>query len=372
MTFMTLNQAELNYCDLSLSFEVPTPINTDEHPGSFAVVLAGFEEQALVQRLYGRTGLALKCIPLNVPDMHPAFANWGGVELGMASFVQNLLALYGLAPRVYGLVRINGTHAAQVTDYIEETDPKARIDELLQAFKCLGIQTCKNYDVEAGKGNWRDGLFVDFSGLSIGDGAVGDILQMLRTKATMKKGRSAGSAYQAVDELEIPGDRPADREFPQWAAPTPATVFPTPTSVLDIGCNIGHFLRLAAQRPGVRRVVGVEKLVETADICRMINVLLGYWNIDVITAKLPDEADALPAIDWDLVVCLSTIKYLGDADAIPWLASLAPALWLEGHGDIGADHYTAALTQSYDHIDRLPDTVDNMRRVQFLCRRRQD
>ena len=302
-------------------------------------------------------------MPLCEPDLHPAFGFWGKRELGMTSFVQNLLALRGLAPRVYGLARVNGTHAAQVTDYIEETDPLPCMVELIQAFRSLGIRTHKHWDVLPHKGNWRDGLFVDFSGLYIEDDAIEDIVQALRTRATMKKGLLAGSSYQAVDELEIPGDRPSSRRLPH-----PLLALPSPLSVLDLGCNLGHFLRrIVDQRPGTTRVVGVEKLEETTQLCRMINVLLGYWNVDVVTAKLPAESDAIPAIGWDLVVCLSTVKYLGDLDAVPWLASLAPALWIEGHGGVDASYYLPALERSYQTVERLPDTTDNKRRVQFFC-----
>ncbi len=339
--------------ELTLGQEVPAPPNTMEHPGSYAVVLHGQEVHELLKAKYGRDGLCLKLVP-NGGAGHPADAQWGGTYLGTASLIQNLIALDGLAPRVYDLVNVNGTHAAQVTDWVKEGRDDPRTDELMSAFERLGVTSPKGWDVGAKRDNWRSGLFVDFSGLYLDEDRVNDLVNRLRQRATMKKGKPAGSSYQEVRDLGIPGDRPAERVFP---------VDPGPT-VLDIGCNLGHFSRLAVDQ-GAVRVVGVDR-GETAELCRLVHVLLGYWTIDVVAASLPAEADQLPALGYELAVCLSTIGYMGD-EGIPWLASIAPALWLEGHGSIPAEHYLPALERAYETVQRLDDTTDNKVRAQFYC-----
>ena len=367
MTFTQFNPQleKLPYRSITLSYDVPAPINTAEHPGSYAVILHDEEVSDILYGMYGRSGLALKCIPMSPRDARPALATWDGVELGMASVVQNLMALEGFSPRVYGLVVVNETHAAQVTDFVAETEPKERSDQLVKRFGQLDVEFRRRggFDTAANKGNWRDGLFVDYSGLYMKDEAFGDLIAGIRQRATVKKGRQTLTAYQEVRELSIRGDRPASRQLPDEVS----SLAPR-GHVLDLGCNLGHFSRLADRLLGTVRVIGVEKDPEVAQLTRTINVLLGHWNIDVLIVKLPEDANLLPDLNYGLVICLSAIKYMGDVGAVPWLASLSPSLWVEGHGGVGEDHYLSALESCYPSVERLPDTTDNMQRVQYLCR----
>ena len=329
-----------------------------EAPSSYAVVNAHPAVQELLAETYGRSGLALKHVPLPSSLQHPGLARWGGTTLGMAGLVQNLLALDGLAPRVYDLVCVNDRYAAQVTDYVPEGDAPPRIDELMAALHRWGIETMHiNYDY--GPQNWRNGLFLDCSGYFLPPDRIARIAQDIQRDAMVKKGLPASSAYQAVPELYIPGDRPALRRLPSAVA----TLVEQADDVLDIGCNLGHFTRLAATGAR-RRVVGVDKA--TARLCRMVNLLLGRWQIDIIDVKLPSGADQLPLQHYDIVFCLSTVTYMG-AEAIPWMASMAPALWLEGHGGLPAEHYRPALERAYQDVRRLADATDNKIRAQFLC-----
>ncbi len=343
--------------ELTLSQEIPAPPNTMEHPGSFAMVLHTKLITEMLEAKYGREGLCLKVIPNNGAE-HPSDSLWDGEPLGMTSLIQNFVAMEGLAPRVYDLVMVNGTHAAQVTDWVNKGQEAARQEDLLAAFALLGITSRREqWDIGENRDNWRSGLFVDFSGLRLPDEAMDKIINTLRSQATIKKGQPADGAYQAVPTLAIPGDRPITRVFP---------VDCENLNVLDVGCNLGHFSRLAVDH-GAVRVVGVDRGM-TAMHANIVNALLGYWTIDVVTATLPAEHEQLPNIEFDLAVCLSVINYMGD-DGIPWLARTAPALWLEGHGDIPAGSYLPALNQSYSEVKRLADTTDNKVRAQFYCTR---
>ena len=353
----------LPYRNVMLSYDIPAPINTFEHPGTYAVILHDEEVSDLLHTMYGRPGLALKCVPMKPQDARPALALWDKVELGMCSLVQNLLALEGFAPRVYGLVVINETHAAQVTDFVAETDPKDRTNELMSTFKELGVEPRKSFDTTPHKGNWRDGLFVDFSGLYMKPEAFGALVANVRQRAYVPKNTPAGRAYEEVCELGIRGTRTAAREIPE------RVVELSPRGhVLDLGCNLGHFSRRADRLAGAVRVVGIEKETEIAQLTRTINVLLGHWNVDTVCAKLPQDANLIPELNYGLVMCLSAINYWGCVDAVPWLSSLSPTLYFEGHGSIEASHYLAALEESYASVERLPDATDNMRRVQYFCR----
>lgn len=344
--------------ELTLSHEVPAPPNTMEHPGSFATVIHTNEVTEMLEGRYDREGLCLKVIPNNGAE-HPSDSLWDGEPLGMTSLIQNFAAMEGLAPRVYDLVMVNGTHAAQVTDWVAKGRKGPRKEDLLGVFTLLGITSRRDqWDIGENRDNWRSGLFVDFSGLRLDDEAMDKILATLRLQATMKKGQPADGAYQAVPTLAIPGDRPGTRQFIPFDCHN--------LNVLDVGCNLGHFSRLAVDH-GAVRVVGVDRGM-TAMHARIVHALLGYWGIDVVTATLPAEHEQLPDVEFDLAVCLSTINYMGD-DGIPWLSRIAPALWLEGHGSIPAESYLPALNRSYAEVTRLADTTDNKVRAQFYCTR---
>ena len=355
MTQFEFDPFQLPYRALTVPDDVMLYV---ESLSSYAVVNALPPVRELLEETYGRSGLALKHVPMPSSLQHPGLARWGGTTLGMAGLAQNMLALDGLAPRVYGLACVNDKYAAQVVDYVSVGAAPPRFDELVASLHRWGIETRhKNYDY--GPQNWRDGLFLDCSGYFLPPDRIARIAEDIRRTAMVKKGLPASSAYQAVPELSIPGDRPASRRLPSAVAKLVEGV----ADVLDIGCNLGHFTRLAATGAR-RRVVGVDK--ETANLCAMINLLLGRWQIDVVDAKLPPDAAALPLQQYDIIFCLSAVKYMGE-NGIPWMASVAPALWLEGHGGVPAEHYLPALHRAYRNVQRLADTTDNKIRAQFLC-----
>lgn len=331
---------------------------TDHTVGSFASFCSYSSVQDILQERYGRSGLALKLLPLRGAET-PGLADWRGVSLGQASLVQNLVALEGLAPRVYGLALVNGEYAAQVVECVGGGGgPRnPRIGDALVVLQRLGVSLSHpTQGFGIGENNWMGGLLIDFCGMFLSNDVVDRLVVEIRRRAMVKKGQRASSAYQEVRELGIPGDRPADREIPSQVA-----ALINGATVLDLGCNLGHLSRLA-DRSGALRVIGVDQ-EGTAKLCRLVHLLLGHWNIDVISATLPTE---LPSVPYDVVFCLSTVKYIGDLLAIPWLASLAQRLWLEGDGS-PASHYWEALNTSYSHVERLADTTDNHRRAQFLC-----
>jgi SAM-dependent methyltransferase len=235
-----------------------------------------------------------------------------------------------------------------------------RVDELEAAVHQLGIQSGhKNLD-HVGAHNWRAGLFVDFSGWYLDQAAIDALVDSIRELAKVKHGRGAGG-YQQVSDLGVPGNRPDNRDLPSAVADLAAD-----STVLDIGCNLAHFSRMASAA-GASRVMGVEKDATVVWLAMTINALLGYWNIDVVQGKLPQDLPALSSLDFDLIICLSAVKYIGDLAAPAWLSTLAPNLWLEGHGDVPAEYYAETLGRAYPQVARLPDATDLKTRAQFLC-----
>ena len=330
---------------------------------SYAFINTSEPVQTVLAQRYGRPNLALKMVPLRKvevdPEQRPGAARWGKTSLGMSSLVQNLFAIRGLAPRVYGLARINDEYAAQVTDYIPEDDTPPRVGEIEAVVRHLGVKSRqKDFDLVAH--NWRGGKLVDFSGWYLPQASLDILVDYIHETTAKRRGRSS-SGYQQVSDLDLLGDRPDSRDLPSTVAELVVG-----STVLDIGCNLGHFSRRASEA-GALRVVGVEKDPQMAILATTINALLGYWNVDVVHGKLPQDLGALPPLDFDLIICLSTVKYIGDLAAPVWLASLAPNLWLEGHGGVPATYYKDALTRAYRQVVQLPDATDNMVRSQFLC-----
>lgn len=358
---MEFNPGRLPFERLSIPDDVVRERAAGTDISSFAFVNVSETVRTILAQRYGRPNLALKLVPLSKVDLEqrPGATGWGKIPLGMTSLVQNLLALHGLAPRIYGLARVNDEYAAQVTDYIPEDDRQPpRVAEVEAVVRELGVKTRhKNFDL--GERNWRSGLLVDFSSWYMPDDAIDELVSRTQQEA-MKNGGPSAKNYQQVPGLNLPGSRPDSRDLPSAVA----SLVPGRT-VLDIGCNRGNLLRRAADA-GALRAVGIEKDRQLVTLAQTINVLLGYWQLDIVQGKLP--VDGLPNLDFDLIICLSAIKYIGDLDALPWLALLAPILWLEGHGGVPADYYKGALARAYHQVVQLPDATDNMVRAQFLCR----
>ena len=142
-------------------------------PGSYCYILAGSQVETFLFEHYKRRGLCLKVFEKS---------NWGSTELLdfrpviEAARIQNIFALFGLAPIVYRVVILARIQRlAQVTEFSTDTgEPDPHLAQrLVKEFKLRSINK-----TQAGQekwdffvpGNWVGGHFVDFGGWYFGEG----------------------------------------------------------------------------------------------------------------------------------------------------------------------------------------------------------
>lgn len=326
---------------------------------SYCYIVRTSEVRKKLLEVYGRSGLCLKIMkdPLG---KHTRFTfGWGKVHLGRASIIQNIFARCGIAPRVYDLIEVNG-HAAQVTEFAKKNGGSPNIGKLKILMEEHGILSRKSLDV--GNRNWVGNKFVDFSGFYFAD--RNHYVKNLVESAHTRRGKNIGVAYQGVHELEIRGSRDFAHRVKQMGL---ESIDFSGKTVLDIGCNLGNYSRLA-DREHAKRVVGVDRI---ADLSFQVSNLFYCFNIDFIKARLPDDIDEITKQSgiekFDIVFCMAVIKHVGGF--APWLKDLCSDLLVfEGHGNISSEVYKPVLTENFRKVDFLGNTHDNYKRAVFICR----
>lgn len=336
----------------------------DARASSYCFIVRNDRLDDVLADEFGRDGLCLKVFKRTVkPGEKVEDFKWGKVLLVEATKVQNLFAFAGLSPRVYGIVSVNGDRFAQVTDHLTGRVGEWHAHKIPELLERYSISTKKWQDF--GVRNWVDGKFVDFSEFCFED--VGNYEQSLVERAYVRKRGSnpASTAYQSVPELGIKGTR--DMEHRSTILQLDRADF-TGKTVLDLGCNLGAFCRLACDR-GAKRVVGVDRGVE---LTREISNWLGYWNVDYLDLSLPVEADQVAVLSnigtFDIVFSLAVHNYMeGDVD---WMADLCQHLLLfEGHGGDAVEVYDGYLHKNFDFVEHLGQTTDNYERQVFQARK---
>jgi len=333
--------------------------------GSYTIMVNTPQTEAILRKHYGRRGLGLKVFKgmTGYRTITKESANhiWGSVTIKTASIIQNLFAREGIAPRVYGLVYVNGI-IAQVTDYIVRTkDPKipehnarvAKLEQLMAKYKIKS--TAKAFD--AGMLNWRDGKYVDFSHLNFVDFEA--YKKELDIRARTRRGVLLSKAYQPVPELNIEGTR----DIAARIANLDLNTLPfKDTAVLDIGCNFGAFSRFASNA-GATRVMGIDK---AGQLSFEINNVLGYWNMDIVTEDIlkyiARKRESNPrGFKFDIVFLMAVQNYIGGIEAA--LQAVAPVvkklIIVESHGGETREKYEAVF-DTIDHLDvRYKGHVDD-------------
>lgn len=263
--------------------------------------------------LYDRKNLCLKVFKVEKGVWgHPRGV--GQSPILESTIIQNLMALRGLAPRVYDLVEVNGK-TAQVTDYLKGKMEVVPISD--DRFHLDGSEV-------RFKENFIGGKFVDFQGTVFRDfGGYRKQLIDRAVKGTQDYG-SSGAAYQS--SRYFGGVRDTDKRLKRFAFPSFKG-----ERVLDVGCNYGMFCREAV-RLGAKRVVGIDwpKII---DIAQELAIIDGYFNIDFygvniksLTQKGLEELTGIKRFDIHLF--LSMEKWVGWP---AWVKNCA-TLYFEGHG----------------------------------------
>ena len=206
---------------------------TDIWIGSCTRMIHNEALSELLAHRYGRDGLCLKALrePGNM---------WEGTLLYDVSRVQNIGAIYGVAPRVYDIVSMPDGALAQVTDWspVNGEPSPAAIEQLMRIIRECEIGTKKivnvngepKWDIVTSICNWAGDLFLDWGGYYLTN-PQGYIAQMRR-----------------------------------WAH---AIAYDLSTIILQL------------QQCDIRRVITVEH-VELVSLMREMANWLGYWNVEVV------------------------------------------------------------------------------------------
>lgn len=338
---------------------------TKKAQGRFVWIVYNKHLDKRLKKLYGRSGLCLKVLREEESNI------WEVTKLNDVTRLQNIAAFYGLAPRVYDVVKV-GNHLAQVTDFLQSPNEPSleAISRLIGFVNKFDIGTKKlsrprgvrKYDIAAAK-NWVGDKFVDWGGLFLR--FPGQYLDDLIKRASINitrewRGKPATKTYQSLGNLKIYGSREAKSRVEKMKL---AEIDFTGKTVLDLGCNLGFFCHYAHGR-NARRVTGVD-VPELAGPTMEIANWLGCWNVDIIGAELPRELDKIVG-PYDIVFAFSICNHVGGYRK--WISDLCKeTLILEGHGGDEPKRYEAQLKRDFKKVELINYSTDLMTRPIFRC-----
>jgi SAM-dependent methyltransferase len=325
------------------------------------------------RELFGRSEepLCLKIFltPFDSPDFDQY--HWGKpwrhyslercIEIGYistlidATYVQNLLWLEGLAPRVYGHVVIEKDgleYPAQVTEYITGDTPGTASD--LQALYMATEEALKKYDcLPCHKDlialrDFIDGKLVDAQGYRSTPTTKDKITAIITKEAVYGK-----AVYQSLPALGI-GKHPRDTDQRIQEMQLGLVDFGGKV-VLDVGCNIGNFCIYASEH-GAKRVYGID----TAEITHgawLVAFYMGQNNIDYITLDL--LKDTFPK-EVDITFYLSMNVHIGLPEWV--LANTKELFIMEENAKGGAydtQKWIDTISARYNDVKHVGFTTDH-------------
>jgi hypothetical protein len=338
---------------LSLDPRLLTPSRLDgrTEDGVFSFIVRHPEVVDILAQLYHRPNLCLKIFKQLYKPL-PDFC-WGknGVPLTECTVAQNLLAYHAIAPRVYDIILVNNRWA-QVTDYV--TDDGKTFDRQFAHRTIQDHHVRKRSGMDMNPYNWIGSRMVDFQMFTVAD----DYLPNLKSRITAHAAwGSRSEPYQDIAGLDTPSQRDTPHRLtlmqPDWEDKT----------ILDIGCNLGEFCRVAL-RNGARRAIGID-LPHVAELAYEVSNYLHIWNCDFVGLRLPSQKDLIPALPYDITLCLSA----NQTKPIPWVFYLAPTLYYEGHVPDKETTYRPTLEQHFSTVTFLGATRDHGPRPLFYCTR---
>jgi len=276
-----------------------------------------------LNRLYGRKNL---CLKMFTGSKH----NWGKSDsfgkskITESTIVQNLMAIRGLAPRVYELVDVGGK-VCQVTEYLKGNPTTDEISDDRFIF---------HNDEATQPHNQIGGKLVDFQGAIFKDfhKTKKELLNRAYTKTSFP--RHEMNLYQTTDYCA--GKRKTKErlelyKFPDFKGKT----------ILDIGCNLGMLMRAAYDKNAVR-VVGIDwpDLVEHS---RELAIMDSYFNLDFhgvdVKKRTHEEIQKITGIkQFDIHFFFAMEMWVGWPE---WVKQVE-TLYYEGHGVVrpfSVDHY---------------------------------
>lgn len=264
-------------------------------------------------RVYGRRRLCLKIFK-NSNTVWGYPGTLGMSKIVESTIVQNLMAVRGLAPRVYELVEVGGK-VAQVTDYVTGKPTHIKITD--ERFKFNVAETTQPHNQIGGK-------LLDFQGAIFNDYHETKRKLLNRAHTHTSFPRTEMQLYQTTDYCG--GKRDTKRRLKEYKFPS----FKGQT-VFDIGCNLGMLMREAYDK-GALRVVGLD-WPDMVDVSREVSILDGYFNLDFVGGDIKKltwpEIQKLTGIEkFDVHFYFAMEMWVGWPD---WVKN-ANTIYYEGHG----------------------------------------
>lgn len=325
------------------------------HDGVFSVTIPPERVSDQLKRDIGRERVALKIF--HKTDCPLAGAKWRHQPLVEATMIQNLCALEGISPRVYGLAQVDfrgHKYWAQITDWAYDLEPK-------EPSRALG--NCRalfrlHWQADMNPKNWPNGWFVDFQtvGFAAFDAYREDLMKRAYRRAAWG---SSKRIYQDIPQWGIIGQRNLSRRIRQLRLDD---IRWRDKRVLDAGCNIGTMSRFASAQ-GASRVLGLDTPA-CARMASEFSILLGYWNLDFLGGNW-----RRPALDrefnFDVVFFLSQYAHFGFPD---WAHEACDdVLFFEGHVPSHEHTFRDMLEEHFGEVEFLGMSRDHGPRPTFRC-----
>jgi len=320
-----------------------------------------------LREIFGRDNLCLKVnVKHPIKDKSELTSRYWG-RFYNSAIINNIFAMYGIAPRVYGWVTLNGSSIALVVEHLKKgqtrNGSRARRELIFPVKKIL-----RDYPITSasphGQFDWRtknflSGHYVDYSGFRLdGDAYKQHLLKLICD------GKPKCVQYQPVPELGISGWRNPERRIGPLRL---NEIDFKGKTVLDLGCHLGRFMREAYDR-GASRCIGVD--IARTEVAHELNNWLGYWNFDFYGFQLwqgLSNVSNFSGVDkFDIVFAFSIFSHTkGYSSQLG--ERVNEVLLVEGHREDTRETYEADLQRDFQEVEFLGYSTDQGNRPLFRC-----
>lgn len=323
--------------------------------------------------LYARKNLALKIFVADPVPLKEFVWGWNQgrdtQKLYECTQIQNLAAIYGLAPKVHdiALTPFRGKDRyVQVVDYLEgefaKTDEE-RHGMLKQLREVLSLYGAAPVTIDPNPKNIIGGKYIDFQLYRFNDPEAFKKRMVDRANNSTDWGSKTGISYESVEELDVVGQRNTERR--RIVLGMDDYDFEGKT-VLDVGCSTGSFCRYASRR-GAKRVVGLD-IGEVPQVASEISTYLGDFNTDFYEFRFgrddPSDYEKIKQLtglgSFDIVFFLSVNAQVGYPTT--YMSKLCKeACFVEGHSADHEETYRPMMEKDFKEVKFMGRMRNNAR-----------